>query len=274
MLRKHNKATCLAISGMDPSGGAGLLADIRSFAAFGVHGLGLVSAETVQNTSRVESVQPRPLRAFTQQLVCLLEEFSPAVTKIGLAGSAGQLRLIHSMSRQGRLGQLVVDPVLVASRGMALTSQQMPRHLLELMSAIDVLTPNLPELAHLTGMAVDTSARALAAARRLLDLGAGAVLVKGGHSRSNTVTDRLVTASSVESFDHPRLKLGKTHGTGCHLSSALTALLAQDVPLPEACAQAIAWTTHTLELGFDAGPLAVRYLDDSISPSRKKREPR
>ncbi|MBK8285626.1 MAG: bifunctional hydroxymethylpyrimidine kinase/phosphomethylpyrimidine kinase [Ahniella sp.] len=160
MLRKHNKPCCLAISGLDPSGGAGLLADIRSFAAFGVHGLGLVSAETAQNSTRVEAVWPRPLRAFTQQLACLLEEFRPAATKVGLAGGVGQLRLIRTWAQQGRLGQLVVDPVLVASRGQSLAGQHMPRHLLELMPAISVLTPNLPELADLTGMAVDTPARA------------------------------------------------------------------------------------------------------------------
>ena len=102
VLRKHNKPCCLAIAGLDPSGGAGLLADIRSFAAFGVHGLGLVSAETVQNSSRVDAVWPRPLRAFTQQLKCLLDEFHPAATKIGLAGGVGQLRLPCSTWRWAR----------------------------------------------------------------------------------------------------------------------------------------------------------------------------
>ncbi|MBK8285627.1 MAG: bifunctional hydroxymethylpyrimidine kinase/phosphomethylpyrimidine kinase [Ahniella sp.] len=102
----------------------------------------------------------------------------------------------------------------------------------------------------------------------------GAVLVKDGHGQGNTGTDRLVTAQSVDTFAHPRLKLGKTHGTGCHLSSALAALIALGTPLPEASAQAIAWTTQALEHGFDEGPLSVRYLDDSINPTQRSRAPR
>lgn len=274
MLRRNNKPVVLAISGMDPSGGAGLIADLRTFSAFGVHGLGIVSAETAQNSTGVAAIWPRPLGAFRQQLDLLRAEFQPMATKIGLAGGVGQLRLIRRLAGAGALGKLVVDPVLVASRGQTLIDDRQRAALMDVLEVTSVLTPNLPELAALTNLPVDSVRRLCNAAHRLLELGAEAVLVKGGHARGAVVIDRLITSSDVVEFVHDRLPLGKTHGTGCHLSAALTACLANGSTLPAACADAIAWTHQALARGADFGPAGVRYLDDSIRPPKKTRVPR
>jgi len=268
MLRRNNKPVALAISGLDPSGGAGLIADMRTFSAFGVHGLGIVSAETAQNCAGVAAIWPRPLGAFRQQLDLLCAEFRPAATKIGLAGSVGQLRLIRRLAASGALGELVVDPVLVASRGQTLIDDQQRAALLDLFAVTSVLTPNLPELAALTNRSVNSVPRLCSAAHALLERGVAAVLVKGGHTRGAVIIDRLITQTEVFEFAHDRLPLPKTHGTGCHVSSALAARLAAGTPLPDACADAIAWTHQALAQGSDFGPTGVRYLDDSITPKK------
>lgn len=266
MSQKNNKPTCLAISGLDPSGGAGLIADVRTFSALGVHGLGLVSAETVQNASGVEAVLPKPARTLQAQLECLLADFQPTVTKLGLSGGASQLRLLKRYAEQGKLGAVVLDPVLVASRGQTLTTSSVPAAMCQWLPELALLTPNLPELATLSGQSVKSAAQAEHAAQRLFELGLRAILIKGGHRRGQQIIDRLLLAEGDSyEFVHARQNVGKTHGTGCHLSSAIAAELALGRDLPNACAHAIVWTQHALATGPSFGRKRVRYLNDAFA---------
>ncbi|AVP97980.1 bifunctional hydroxymethylpyrimidine kinase/phosphomethylpyrimidine kinase [Ahniella affigens] len=259
---------CLAISGLDPSGGAGLIADVRTFAALGVHGLGVVSAETVQNASRVDAVVPKSATTLKLQLDCLLEELRPNACKIGLCGGAAQLRLLKRYIDAGKLGAVVLDPVLVASRGQPLVPASTPITMLQLLPALALLTPNLPELATLSGLPTNSPAQAQRAAEHLLERGLSAILVKGGHGRGRSLVDRLLLAEGdAYEFAHQRQAVGKTHGTGCHLSSAIAAQLALGRDLPDACAHAIVWTQRAISHGGEFGPERVRFLDDT-APAR------
>lgn len=266
MSQKNNKTLCLAISGLDPSGGAGLIADVRTFAALGVHGMGVVSAETVQNASRVAAVIPKSAAALKAQLDCLLEDMKPQACKIGLSGGTAQLRLLKRYALAGSLGAVILDPILVASRGQTLAPASAHAAMMQMLPALALLTPNLPELASLSGQPTNTPAQALNAAQRLFALGLPAILIKGGHGRGRQLVDRLVLAEGdVYEFAHARQSVSKTHGTGCHLSSAIAANLALGRDLPNACAHAIVWTQQAIRNGTDFGPKRVRFLEDGAA---------
>jgi len=253
------------IAGSDSGGGAGLQADLLTLHDLGVHGCSVVTAVTAQNSRDVRSVQPVDVDLFLSQLDALADDLPPRAIKIGLLGSAGQVRhLVSALPRWKRkwpgLG-VILDPVCVATSGDRLADAALFRVLGDLLPLVDLITPNWPELAQLTGHTVNDEAGALRAARALVETTATAVLAKGGHdSGVDHSRDHLLTPEQHWVLTQPRVDTRHSHGTGCTLSSACAAGWALDYPLEDAVTVANAYVhaglKHAYATGEGAGSLA------------------
>ncbi|HMM65916.1 MAG TPA: bifunctional hydroxymethylpyrimidine kinase/phosphomethylpyrimidine kinase [Dokdonella sp.] len=251
----------LTIAGSDSGGGAGIQADLRSFAAFGVHGLSAITAITAQHTRGVDAVRMLPQAIVRAQIDAVLGDFRVAAIKIGMLGTAALARTVgHALARH-RAIPLVLDPVLIATSGDRLSRggvvAALKRHLVP---RATLLTPNLPEAEQLVGRRLRSREDLLEAAEELRGLGAQAVLLKGGHLRGATVHDVLVGANGTEWFSHARIAV-EGHGTGCTLSAAVAAGLASGLPLAEAVAAAIDFVHRALALAYRPGRGRVVVLD-------------
>ena len=246
----------LAIGGSDSSGGAGIQADLRTLAAFGLYGATAVTAITAQGLRGVRGVWPAPPAAVAAQVRAVLEELPVAAVKIGMLATDEIAGLVLAeLERRPEL-PIVLDPVLAASDGTPLSAEGPA--LARLLQRAALVTPNLPEAARLLG-ASEESVRAdpEGAARRLRARGARAVLVKGGHAGGASSLDTLVDAAgAVHYFAGPRIATANTHGTGCVLASAIAALLALGLELPRAVGRARAFQEAALRAGaaLDWGP--------------------
>jgi hydroxymethylpyrimidine kinase/phosphomethylpyrimidine kinase len=231
----------LTIAGSDPTGGAGLQADLQVFRAHGVHGMGVVTALTVQDTGKVHRVLPVFPNVVLEQLRALLRDIAPDAVKLGMLASDDVLRSVDLGLREldaARRTPIVIDPVLAASDGTPLLERRAWAGLQDLVGRAALVTPNLDEAAALTACDVSTREGVEAAAAALVgQLGAGAALVKGGH-RDGPPDDLLALREGGSVSFHwlrgERLDVGAVHGTGCALSAAVAAGLAQGVELREA----------------------------------------
>jgi hydroxymethylpyrimidine/phosphomethylpyrimidine kinase len=248
----------LTIAGSDPSGGAGIQADLKTFHQFGVYGMSVVTLLTVQNTARVSSVDPLGAAYVEQQLDAVLEDIPPRAAKTGALGNS---EIIDAVARRARsFGfPLVVDPVMISKHGAALMADEARAALVEkLLPTAFLVTPNLPEAAALAGIEVSDLASMEEAAKRIAGLGSKSVLVKGGHLASDA-TDLLFHEGRCERFPARRIASRHTHGTGCTYSAAITAELAKGRGLLEAVASAKQFITKAIAtapgLGRGCGPV-------------------
>ncbi len=246
----------LTIAGSDPSGGAGIQADLKTFHQFGVYGEAVITLLTVQNTRTVSRVELLDAGLVRQQIEAVLSDIRPGAAKTGALGSAA---LIETVAEAIGDVPLVVDPVMISKHGAPLIAAEAAEALRgRLFAKAELVTPNLHEAAALTGLPVETEAQMVAAGRRLLELGPRAVLVKGGHL-AGQASDVLVTAETVDWFTAERTDTPHTHGTGCTYSAAITALLAAGRPLRNAVAEAKAFITEAIRtnpgLGHGHGPV-------------------
>jgi hydroxymethylpyrimidine/phosphomethylpyrimidine kinase len=246
----------LTIAGSDPSGGAGIQADLKTFHQFGVYGEAAITLITVQNSvrfSRVETLAPDLV-----QIAAVLEDIPPAAAKTGALGSAEVVEAVAEMA-SGFAFPLVVDPVTVGKHGRRLLSATAVRVLRErLLPCAALVTPNVPEAEELSGIAIHSLAGMRGAACRILELGARAVLIKGGHSAGDPV-DLLFDGAEWREFPAPRLETQHTHGTGCTYSAAIVASLAHGLALAEAVARAKRFIHGAIRsnpgLGAGCGPV-------------------
>ena len=259
--RRRGLPIALTIAGSDSGGGAGIQADLRSYAAYHVHGLSVITAVTAQNTRAVDDVEMLPARIVRAQIAAVLDDFPVAAIKTGMLGTAALVRTVHAALARHPAVPLVVDPVLIATSGAALAREglvaAMQRHLLP---RADLLTPNLPEAERLLDRRIRSRAGLLDAAHRLRAAGARAVLLKGGHLEGRAVHDVLVTADDVQWFSHPRVAV-EAHGTGCTLAAAITAGLARGDALRDAVATAIEFVQQALHDAYRPGRGRLVVLD-------------
>jgi len=258
----------LSIAASDPTGGAGLQADLQVFRSLGVHGAGVVTALTVQDSGKVHQVLPAFPNVVLDQLRVLLADMRPHAIKIGALASDDvainvELGLAALDPEAGALPPIVIDPVLAASDGTPLLERRAWGTLIRLVSRAALVTPNLAEAAALTGCDLSTEEGAEAAACALVgDLGAGAALVKGGH-REGPPRDLLVIreggSQSIDWLEGERIDAGPVHGTGCALSSAVAAHLAKGRTLPDAVDRARRFVADGLRNAAQAGRRA-RFL--------------
>lgn len=255
----------VSIAGSDPSGGAGIQADLKTFHTFDVYGAAVLTSLTVQNTTGVRGRQDVDPAMVVAQLAAVQDDLPVAAAKTGMLPTPETIAALAAHLRQRPLTALVVDPVLVATSGDALATASTADALRALFPLAALVTPNLPEAAALTGRAVDDLAAMRDAARALRDLGAAAVLVKGGHLPGRPI-DVLATACGIVELDAPRVEPAVAHGTGCSLSAAIAAGLAAGRPLEEAVGRAKRWLGRALAaapaLGHGARPLDHRVRPD------------
>jgi hydroxymethylpyrimidine/phosphomethylpyrimidine kinase len=248
----------LTIAGSDSGGGAGIQADLKTFAAHGAYGLSVITALTAQNTREVRLVEAASPGMVAAQIDAVLDDIGADAVKIGMLGSGELVRTVAGRLRAhlgGTATPIVLDPVMVAKSGAVLLADEAVEALTgELWPLAAVVTPNLPELARLTGRPVGTPDEIAAAARSLAERGP-AVLAKGGHAVGDEVLDLLVTSRGERRFVHPRLATSATHGTGCTLSSAIAARMGRGEALEDAVLGAIEYLAGAIAAAAAAPPL-------------------
>lgn len=250
----------LTIAGSDSGGGAGIQADVKTFQAFGVFGTSVIVALTAQNTRGVRAIHPVPVDFVQAQLDALAEDLPPDAVKTGMLATPALVSQVATAIEQFGWTRYVLDPVMVASSGDRLLSPDAEATIREaLLPLAMIVTPNLDEAAILTGQPVEHEAGMIAAGRRLIALGAGAALVKGGHLPGDALVDILVTRDGIERLTHRRINTTSTHGTGCTLSAAITAGLARGDSLRDAVATALEYLHRAIAaapgLGGGHGPV-------------------
>jgi len=253
----------LSIAGSDSGGGAGIQADLKTIAALGCYGMTAITALTAQNTLGVRSIHAVPLQVLTDQIDAVVEDIGVDAVKIGMLHSADTVRAVAAAIERHQLPRIVLDPVMVATSGAVLIDQEAIAVLVrELFPRAILITPNLDEAALLVGRPLADEAAMEAAARQLLEMGARAVLLKGGHLPGDTVSDLLLTGNVPPHWmREPRIATPNTHGTGCTLSSAIAAYLALGLPPPVAVDQArdyVRWALvagAAVRTGAGSGPL-------------------
>lgn len=230
----------LIIAGSDSSGGAGIQADIKTAAAFGVYAMTAVTAITAQNTKGVTAVQEMTPAIVREQIIACLKDIGADAIKTGMLANAAIVKVVAETLRQYAKGiPLVVDPVMVSTSGSALLKPNAEKALIkELFPLATVVTPNLPETKKLTGLHRTDRKSLRAAADAIRAMGAKAALIKGGHSSKATIDDVLVWEYGEDIFGFPRIKTKHTHGTGCTLASAIACGLAKGYPLGVAVSKA------------------------------------
>lgn len=247
-------ASVLTIAGSDSGGGAGIQADLKTFAAYGVHGLSAISALTAQNTRGVRAVHVPPAAFLRAQIDALFEDFDIRAVKLGMLATAELIHTVADALEAYDVSHLVLDPVMVATSGARLLETDALAALrTRLLPRATLVTPNLPEAEWMLGFAIDSDAAAERAIASLLEQGARAVLLKGGHRvEGEFIVDRLGRGQERTSFVHKRLPL-EGHGTGCTLASAIAAGMARGVPLLEACSDATDYVHGALEAAYRPG---------------------
>jgi hydroxymethylpyrimidine/phosphomethylpyrimidine kinase len=245
----------LTIAGSDSSGGAGIQADIKTIVMLGGYAMTAVTAITAQNTRGVQAVEPLPAELVAAQIDSCLSDIGADAVKIGMLGSA-DIAAAVARRLETFAGAIVFDPVMVATSGGVLADADTIAAFAPLMDIATLITPNLPELAALTGSSLNDIEEVRSAALQLSAQYGSAVLAKGGHAEGDRVLDTLVLADGdFVNFDDPRIETRHTHGTGCTLSSAIATLLAHGQPLPHAVRVGRRFVRRAIESapGFGAG---------------------
>jgi len=252
----------LTIAGSDSGGGAGIQADLKTFAAHGVHGLSAIAALTAQHTRGVTAVHVPPVTFLRAQLDAVFDDFNIAAIKIGMLANAEIIDCVADAVKQHPAPLIVLDPVMVATSGAKLLEDSALTALRErLLPLADIVTPNLPEAELLLGHPITSSAEMDAALPALRTLGANAVLLKGGHlDEGAEVMDRFYDGEISVCFTHKRQDI-VGHGTGCTLSSAIAAQLCSGLPMLDACKCAAGYIARTLRSGYQPGRSQVTVLD-------------
>ena len=261
--------SALTIAGSDSGGGAGIQADLKTFAALGVHGLSAITALTAQNTRGVTAVHVPPVEFLRAQIDACFDDFDICAVKIGMLATADVITTVADALERHRPCAVVLDPVMVATSGSRLLADDaidaLRRRLLPLATLV---TPNIPEAEALLGHAIPDAATAQRAVTALRKLGARAVLLKGGHlAEGSAVIDRYDDGAQAASFVHPRIDV-LAHGTGCTLASAIAANLCLGKALPDACQDASDYIADALRAGYRPGRGEIAVLDHQARAGR------
>lgn len=252
----------LTIAGSDSGGGAGIQADLKTFQAFGVYGTSAITAITAQNTLGVRAVHPVPLQHVRAQIDAVATDLRPAAVKTGMLATLELVETVAAALREHGLRHYVLDPVMVATSGDRLLDEDAVQALVQdLLPLADVVTPNLHETRILSGVHVTSEEDMRIAGDRILELGASAVLIKGGHLEGEAI-DLLMDGGAEHVWRRTRIDTVHTHGTGCTLSAAIAAGLARGDELSAAVDRAVRYVGRAIEtapgLGGGHGPVNHR----------------
>lgn len=249
----------LTIAGSDSGGGAGIQADLKTFHALGVYGTSVLTAITAQNTLGVQAVHAVPLAHVRAQIDSVVSDLRPAALKTGMLTTTALVETVAAAIREHRLRHYVMDPVMVATSGDRLLAEDAVSALVQdLLPLADIVTPNLHEARILSGVAISGEEEMRLAGDRILELGASAVLIKGGHLDGEAV-DLLMDGGTERIWRRARIDTVHTHGTGCTLSAAITAGLARGDELTRAVDRAVGFVARAIAaapgLGGGHGPV-------------------
>ena len=270
MTRTHapvSPPVTLTIAGSDSGGGAGIQADLKTIEAHDAFGTSTITATTAQNTTGVADINVLPTDHIAAQYDAVADDFAVGAIKTGMLATAEVIETVTDCLAEFD-GPVVVDPVMVAATGDRLLSEDAEAAYEALFDHATLVTPNAAEAELLTDRTVDSVDAAEAAGRDIVELGADAALVKGGHIDGDDVVDTLIIdesatdATHTEGFSHPRIDTDATHGSGCTLSSAIAARLAHEETLTEAVAGGVAFMERAVRYGIDVGegPGSVHHL--------------
>ena len=250
----------LSIAGSDPSGGAGIQIDLKTFQALGTHGMAVPAALTVQNSRGVTATYPVPPRALSRQIETLLSDIKHDAVKTGMLLTRQTVNAVAKAVRKYRIRNLVIDPVIRSSSGkMLLKPDAITSIKKELFPLALVITPNISEAETLTGMRIMTDEDMDFAAGKLMDMGPRYVLIKGGHRALGAAVDTLYGGKTVLSFSTVRLK-GEFHGTGCVLSSAIAVFIGKGLPVEKAVEKAKLFVERMLKRAKRIGKGKAKYF--------------
>jgi hydroxymethylpyrimidine/phosphomethylpyrimidine kinase len=258
-----DRPVALTVAGSDSGGGAGVQADLKSMEAHGAFGTSVVTAVTAQNTTGVESSHVLPLGEVRAQLDAVLADFDVGAAKTGMLATAPVVETVAEYATDFAF-PLVVDPVMVAASGDRLLDPEAEAAYDDLLGEAALVTPNADEAGVLTDVTVTDEETAVEAGESLLDAGADAALLKGGHVEGDAVRDVLVTPDGTETFEHARVDTEATHGSGCTLASTIAAHLAGGADLRDAVAAGVAFMQRAVRYPLDVGrgPGSVHHLAD------------
>lgn len=253
----------LTIAGSDPSGGAGIQADLKTFSALGVYGASAITALTVQNTQGVTAIHSVPPDFVQAQIEAVCSDLAVDAIKLGMLGNEAMIIAVAEALRTWQGPPVILDPVMVAGSGAPLLDEGAEFALRShLISLADIITPNLPEAARLLGAGIASDENMmLSQGELLLTLGAKAVLIKGGHGEGSDSVDFFLDGKNIVRLAANRLQTKNTHGTGCTLASAIAAYMARGANLLDAVQQAKTYTTtalieaDSLSIGHGSGPV-------------------
>ena len=255
MNSKKSYPIALSIAGSDSSGGAGIQADLKTFSSLGVYGTTAITAITAQNTQGVHSQLAIAPQMVYDQIIAVMDDLQPSVVKIGMLSNS---EIVYAVAEALSLYQLpiILDPVIVSSSGHRLLSIEAQESLKERLLPLSTLvTPNIPEMEALTSVTLSTHQDKERAAHYLIDLGAKAILLKGGHEEGDTKSDILFSASQTgirsTTFTSTTIHTKNIHGTGCTLSAAIAAFIARGESINEAIAKAKSYITDAIRAGAD-----------------------
>jgi len=250
-----SRVVALTVAGSDPSGGAGVQSDLLTFAAFGVHGFSALTAVIAQSSAKVRKIEPVSPAMLRAQIETVVAERMPAAIKIGALGSAANVRELARSIRVLKLPAPVIDPVMISSAGVSLLDKAGVHALIrELVPLARIVTPNIPEVEVLSGIRIDGDASLREAARAIFDLGAAAVVIKGGHrARSVQSVDLFFDGNKFVELRAKRLAGGGAHGTGCAFSAAIAAGLALGESLEVSVRDAKRYVSAALRASYRLG---------------------
>tara|TARA_B100002052_G_scaffold250967_1_gene238829 strand:- start:88 stop:891 length:804 start_codon:yes stop_codon:yes gene_type:complete len=251
----------LSIAGTDPSGGAGIQADIKTITAFKSYALSVVTALVAQNTTGVKAILDIPIDFISEQVDCILEDIDIDAIKIGMLNKPGVVNLISKKIQDYSITcPIVIDPVMVAKSGDILLTKEARSALIKnLLPHAFIITPNIPEAEIISEMHVESEDDMISAGKVILSMGPSAVLMKGGHSKGRLVKDFLIQKNSIDVFEENRIDTKNTHGTGCTLSAAIASGLANKINVKESISIAHKYVYEAIRtapnIGKGHGPL-------------------
>ncbi len=254
MARRQHIPKALTIAGSDSGGGAGIQADLKTFAALGVYGMSAITAITAQNTLGVTRVQALPPVMVKAQIDAIMSDIGADAVKTGMLANAAIVRVVAAKIREHRFERVVVDPVMVAASGARLLVEEaVETYKRELFPLATVVTPNVPEAEALAGMTVRSAADQKEAARVLKGLGPRYVIVKGGHLTGRDSVDLLFDGRKFTEFRAARIATRSNHGTGCTFASAVAASLAHGRSIEDSVDTAKRYVTEAIRTAFPVG---------------------
>ena len=263
----------LIIAGSDSSGGAGIQSDIKTITALGSYAMTAITAITAQNTTGVKSIVPIPPKEILNQILFTAKDIKPDAIKIGMLHSSKVIESVINSLKNIKVNKIVVDPVMVAKGGTKLIDDKAINLLKKkLLKRALLITPNIPEAEILTNTSIRCKEDMIFAARKLIEIGANNVLIKGGHLKSKTVQDIFVSKTNIKIFNSRRYNTKNTHGTGCSLSSAITTFLSCGKPIKKSCELGIKYVNSGIKTNpkYGKGHGPINHIN-TISINRKFR---